>query len=148
MQRLLTTGKEASIRGSSTAHLVPPPLQKTGLSEEVSLLTVKVSVLKLPHPVLSILGFMCPQLTWSLLSLLSVLMQSQLQSQLLQTRRRSPRPLPRQVQRGRLSRPPSLRWTWRLGWMYRVLTRPSSRQLQRRSRLPTMRDLADEELQG
>ena len=146
MQRLLTTGKEASIRGSSTAHLVPPPLQKTGLSEEVSLLTVKVSVVKLCHRVLSILGFMCPQLTWSPLSMLSVLMQSQLQSQLLRTRRRSPRPLPRQVQRGRLSRPPSLIWTWRLGWMYRVLTRPSNRQLQRRSRLPTMRDPADEEL--
>ena len=146
MQRLLTTGKEASIRGSSTAHLVPPPLQKTELSEEVSLLTVKVSVVKLCHRVLSILGFMCPQLTWSLLSMLSLLMQSQLQSQLLQTRRRSPRPLPRQVQRGRLSRPPSLIWTWRLGWMYRVLTRPSSRQLQRRSRLLTMRDPADEEL--
>ena len=26
MQRLLNTGKEASIRGSSTAHSVPPPL--------------------------------------------------------------------------------------------------------------------------
>ena len=54
----------------------PPPLQKTGLSEEVSLLTVKVSVLKLPHQVVLILGFMCPQLTRSLLSMLSVLMQS------------------------------------------------------------------------
>ena len=95
MQRLLNTGKEASSRGSSTAHLVPPPLQKTGLSEEVSLLTMKVSVLKLPHPVLSILRLMCPQLTWNLLSMLSVPMQSQLQSQLLRTRRRSPRPLPR-----------------------------------------------------
>ena len=42
---------------------VPPPLQTTGLSEEVSLLTAKVSVLKLPHVVLSILRFMCPQLT-------------------------------------------------------------------------------------
>ena len=52
MQRLLNTGKEAIITGSSTAHLVPPPLQTTGLSEVVSLLTVKVSVLKLPHPVL------------------------------------------------------------------------------------------------
>ena len=62
MQRLLTTGKEASIRGSSTAHLVPPPLLKTGVSEEVSLLTVKVSVPKLPHPIPSILRFMCPQL--------------------------------------------------------------------------------------
>ena len=117
MQRLLNTGKEASIIGSSTAHSVPPPLQKTGLSEEVSLLTLKVLVLKLPHRVLSILRSMCLQLSWNLLSMLSVPMQSQLQSQLLRTRRRSPRPLPRQVQRGRLSRPPSPRWTWRLGWM-------------------------------
>ena len=146
MQRLLNTGKEASISGSSIAHSVPPPLQKTGLSEEVSVLTVKVSVLKLPHPVLSILRFMRPQLTWNLLPMLSVLMQSQLQSQLLRTRRQSPIPLPRQVQRGRLSRPPSLRWTWRLGWMYRVLTRPSGRQFKCTLRLPTMRLLADEEL--
>ena len=36
MQRLLTAGKEASIRGSSTAHLVPPQLQKSALSKEVS----------------------------------------------------------------------------------------------------------------
>ena len=35
---------------------------------------------------LSILRFMCPQLTWNLLSMLSVPMQSQLQSQLLRTR--------------------------------------------------------------
>ena len=87
VQRLLTTGKEASIRGSSIAHLVPPPLHKTGQSEEVSVLKVKVSGLK-PHPVLSILRFMCPQLTWRLLSMLSVLMQRRLQSQLLRSGRR------------------------------------------------------------
>ena len=72
MQRVLNTGKEASIRGSSAAHLVPPPLQKTGLSEEVSRLTMQVSVLKLPHPVPSILRFMCPQLAWTLRSMLLV----------------------------------------------------------------------------
>ena len=33
-----------------------------------------MSVLKLPHPVLSILGLMCPQVTWSLPSMPSVLM--------------------------------------------------------------------------
>ena len=87
MQRLLNTGKEATIRGSSTAPSVPPPLRKTGVSKEVSMLTVKMSVLELPYPVLSILRFMCPQLTSNLLSMLLVPMQSQLQSQLLRTRR-------------------------------------------------------------
>ena len=42
MQRpLLNTGKEISIGVSLTAHSEPPPLQKTGLSEELSLLTMK-----------------------------------------------------------------------------------------------------------
>ena len=59
--------------------------------------------------VLSILRSMCAQLTWNLLSMLLVPMQSLLVRRQEGTRRRSPRPLPRQVQRGRLSRPPSLR---------------------------------------
>ena len=68
---LLSTLKEASIRGSLTAQSPLPPLHKTRVSEQVSLLTAKVSVLKLPHPLLSILWSMCPQLTCKLLPKLS-----------------------------------------------------------------------------
>ena len=72
----MNTGKEASIRSSLTPCSLAPAFQKTRLSEEVSLLTVKLSVQKLPHPVLSILWFMCPQLSSNLPSMPLVSMQS------------------------------------------------------------------------
>ena len=59
----MNTSKEASIRSSLTPSSRAPAFQKTRLSEEVSLLTVKLSAWKLPHPVLLILWFMCPQLS-------------------------------------------------------------------------------------
>ena len=59
----MNTGKEASIRSSLTPYSLAPAFQKTRLSEEVSLLTAKQSARKLPHPVLSIVWFMCPQLS-------------------------------------------------------------------------------------
>ena len=144
----MNKGKEASIRSSLTPCPLAPAFQKTRLSKEVSLLTVKLSARMVPHPVLSILWFMCPQLSWNLPSMPLVSMQSHLPRRQQGTRRGRPNPLPRQVPSGRLSKPPSPRWTYGTRWIRTTLTRASSKQLQRKLKTRTARNPADEEPPG